>query len=328
MNDMKLYILAMTIFPLLAACGENPTQKFELHITDEDGKPLSGVTGKAWFNTSKKSGTGIDSYLVTGTTDDKGIVELQGETLHYQTAIGAEAVGYYPASKGGFWMKGKKGSRWEPWPVKENLILKKIVAPLPMYAVGSGDGMRIDFPRESEDSYGYDLFARDWVEPFGSGRIADFVFKQFVGFSPSPQEPMTGSMTLSFSNDEDGILAMPVGSDGGSELLGPHVAPTGFYAKDYAFTAKPLDQKKLVSADLANMVWVFRIRTVTDNEGKIASTHYGKIYGYPQIISMRGVPAIRFSYYLSGKANQPNLEWNMKTNLFKDLPEQNWPRNP
>lgn len=328
MNNMKLLVIALTMYPLLASCGENPIQKFRINITDESGKPVSGVTGKAWFNTSHPGGIGIDSYLVTGVSDNAGVVELQGKTIHYQTAIGAEMTGFYPASKGAFWMKGKSGNQWLPSPVEEKLVMKKIFKPISMYAAGSGEGMRIDFPKGIKNSYGFDLMVRDWVAPHGKGKNADFIFEQFDGFSTNPQEGTTGKLTLSFPNDGDGILAMHLESHGGSYLRSPSEAPTGSYAKTNEFTSKPLELMKVKSEDLENMVWVFRIRTKKDSEGNIVSTHYGKIYGYPQVMSMRGLPALRFTYYVNGVSNDCGLEWDMKTNLIENLPKQNWPQNP
>lgn len=325
MNFTKICVALM--LTLVSACGK-PVQKFELRITDETGNPLQGVTGKAWFNIVKEGSTSMDSYLLTNATDKNGKVELEGETLQYRTACGAEEEGYYPASKGDLWIKGQRGNRWEPWPVEVDLTLKKIINPVPMYAVNSGNGIGALMPDAENKSFGYDLLARDWVAPWGKGTTADFVFFGMEEFGTDPGQPMTGKLKIGFSNAGDGIIAMPIGSDGGSELLGPHKAPEGNYASEHAFMAKPAEKLGVPSQELANLVWVFRIRTVKDDQGRIVSSRYGKIYGYPQILSMRGRPAIRFNYYVSGIDNDRNLEWDMKTNLFKDLNKESWPERP
>lgn len=329
MNKSKLSnIILLTLIPFFSACGENSVQKFELKVTDESGKPLKGVTGKAWFNLSPESGAGMDSYLVSGSTNAEGKVELEGETLRYRTAVGAEAKGYYPASKGDFWMKEKNGNRWEPWPVRIDLVMKKILNPVPMFAYGGGDGIGLITPDSEDESFGYDLLKRDWVAPFGSGKVVDFVFTEFEDFNPDPQRPMTGKMKLTFPNEGDGIVAMPVGSDGGSELLSPQEAPEGFYAKEHPFVSMPSKLLGIASGNLDQLVWIFRIRTVTDEKGKIISSLYGKIYGYPQVLSNKGRPAIRINYYVNGKPNDRSLEWDMKTNLFLELKQENWPARP
>ena len=55
--------------------------------------------------------------------------------------------------------------------------------------------------------------------------------------------------------------------------------------------------------------FVFRVRTVLDEVGKVVSAHYGKIY--PE--------AYKIVYYFNPTENSPSLEFNPKQNLFKDL---------
>ena len=53
----------------------------------------------------------------------------------------------------------------------------------------------------------------------------------------------------------------------------------------------------------------FRVRTVTDKDGKIISAHYGKIYGdFPSFI-----------HYFNGTANDRNLEFDIGRNLLGNL---------
>jgi hypothetical protein len=58
------------------------------------------------------------------------------------------------------------------------------------------------------------------------------------------------------------------------------------------------------------------------------SAYYGKIQDHPDVLLFPQGPAFRMTYYLNGKENDRSLEWDMKTNLFKDLNQAHWPRQP
>jgi hypothetical protein len=58
------------------------------------------------------------------------------------------------------------------------------------------------------------------------------------------------------------------------------------------------------------------------------SARYGKIQGAPEVVFFSHGTAFRMTYYLNKDPNDRGLEWDMQNNLFADLPEHHWPRNP
>ena len=311
-----------TVVLLLAlaavSCGE-PEQKLRIRVTDESGTPLKDVacTGGWWKD-----------VFVHGTTGADGMVELTGRTGRHETLAKAKISGYYPSEIYGFMMTGMSGNHWEPWPVEVNLVMKKIRNPHPMYAVRPGDGMRFDFPKGDSTSYGFDLMERDWIAPNGKGKIVDFILEARKGdFKPHNDLP-PGEIYLSFPNPNDGIIPMEKAPLGGSELLSPQEAPVDGYLKEFSFSSDPLHDGIFPTVELGRRVWIFRIRTKVDEKGKVISGFYGKIQTHPNVLLFPRGPAFRMTYYLNGQENERNLEWDMKTNLFKDLKQEHWPRKP
>ena len=67
--------------------------------------------------------------------------------------------------------------------------------------------------------------------------------------------------------------------------------------------------------------YCFRIRTERDENGKVKSSLYGKIYGDPSFFLegsdrwKQKICGISYLYYLNPAPNDRNLEWDRKTNL-------------
>lgn len=313
----------------LGTCGE-PKQNLELTVTNEAKEPMQGVDCKAWLN-RRGTTSPLATYVVTGKTDERGITELIGETVRYQTAVAVETPGYYRSTASGHWTNSSEGNRWKPWPVKLNLILKKIIRPHPMYALKMSTGTplsRIKFPKSDDVSFGFDLIARDWVKPHGKGTVADFVLSTKSGAVLKGDHLPAGNMSLSFSNPADGIFAAVDAPAGGSDLMSPVNAPESGYFKEAFFSNHPRQDGLFPGTELSRRVWVFRVRTELDKDGKVISAQYGKIQGHPQVLLFSRGHAFRMTYYLNAKKNDRNLEWDRKNNLFKNLEAVQWPEYP
>lgn len=310
-------------------CGE-PRQKLELTVTNEAKEPMQGVECKAWLN-HRGTTSPLATYVVTGKSDEHGVAELIGKTIRYQTVVAAEASGYHRSTAHGRWASEREGSRWLPWPVKVNLTMKKKVNPHPMYALKMLSGTPlswITFPKSDAESFGFDLIARDWVKPYGKGEVADFVLSTKSGAIPKGDHLPAGNMSLSFSNPADGIVAAVDAPAGGSDLISPVNAPESGYSKEVFFSNHPRQDGLFPGTELSRRVWVFRVRTKLDNDGKLISAQYGKIQGHPQVLLFSQGHAFRMTYYLNAKKNDRNLEWDRKNNLFKDLETSQWPEAP
>lgn len=325
MKAIQIIIFTL-ILSFLSSCGRELEQRFDINVTDEDGKPLAGVTCEAWF---KRAANGtFEDYKIITLTDGNGRAVITGRTIWAPSSVRATLEGHYEAVVGNHWAREKEGNRWKPWPVELKMVMKKITNPKAMFAYATGPTDRIDFPDDVKNSYGYDLLLRDWVDPHGNGKVSDIVCEYSKYFNKLPNDILSGSVTIRFLNDGDGILPTSMASVGHSTLFSPTKAPSSGYVKSFNFVARASEAIGVNGSELSTMVWIFRIRTVKDSEEKVVSCHYGKISGYPQILIIRNTPGIRMTYFVNGTENDNGLEWDMTTNLFKDLPLQNWPKNP
>lgn len=311
---------------LLTACGE-PEQKFKVTVIDESNTPMKGVDVSAWFNRRGKNSP-LDSYKVTGSTNADGVVELQGETVWYQTSVSAQPEGYYKSMKYGHWTITRNANRWEPWPVEVNLLMKKIRNPKPMYALKPGTGMKFIFPKNADHPVGFDLLEHDWIEPYGKGSHSDFLI-WFKRNDPKAEASFPeGKMQLAFSRPNDGILPVFSEAEGGSILWSPSEAPVSGYMANTEFSSHPQNDGIHPTLSFERRTWVFRVRTELDSKGNIISAVYGKIQGAPEVIFFSHGPAFRMTYYVNGELNDRSLEWNQRNNLFSKLPQMHWPQNP
>jgi hypothetical protein len=319
MNTTKRNRTAALLLVLCTVSCGAPEQKLRIRVTDESGMPLKDAAcmGGWWKD-----------VFVHGTTDQDGIVELTGRTGRHETLAKAKVEGYYPSEIYRFMMTDMKGNHWEPWPVEVNLVMKKIRNPHPMYAVKPGEDMKFTFPKVDIPAFAFDLMARDWVAPHGKGKIADCVLTPRKGEAKTNELLPPGTMLMAFSNPNDGIVASADAPTGGSELASSTEAPVSGYLKECVFSNRPMEDGLFPGLELSRRVWVFRVRSKLNEKGNIVNAHYGKIQGQPEILFFRQGPAFRMTYYLNGKENDRNLEWDMKTNLFKDLKQNHWPSMP
>lgn len=202
-------------------------------------------------------------------------------------------------------MKGDSSTwstlRWEPWNPTVEVVLKQMGILLPMYA----KRIRIiDLPEPAKD-IGFDLEVGDWVAPHGKGRMADLIFT-----GTGEVAKVTYRLQWTFSNLGDGIQVVPLGQGARSELKSPKEAP----AEGYAPSLEINSEGRVSGADgrlgERPACFLFRVRTVLDEKGKVVSAYYGKIY--PEQLNI--------VYYLNPEPNSRSLEYDPARNLFGKLP--------
>ena len=173
-----------------------------------------------------------------------------------------------------------------------------------MYAKRIGSG-----PPAFNEPVDYDLMVGDWVGPHGKGITADMIF--FGKLDQKSRNDFDYELTIKFPKQDDGIQEFLVSeSEKGSGLRSPHAAPdTGYQEK----VVKSMHHHPGLGArdDMndPNRNYFFRVRTIKNDEGKIVSAHYGKIYG----------DFMQFSYYLNPTPNDRNIEFDLKQNLLGGL---------
>ncbi|MFA5189161.1 MAG: hypothetical protein WC740_00465 [Verrucomicrobiia bacterium] len=309
---MKTTSLILSIHLSCILCvgvlAELPQAAVTIKIVDEDEQSVPGaMTGAAYNDSSSKSMVN----LVKGLTDSSGLFLATAKTEGF-VSYGATKEGYYK-SVGEQGFSDVRGNRWQPWNPVIELVLKRIINPVPMYARRA----IIELPRLDTEA-GFDLEAADWVKPWGNGIQRDFVFRLTKRFAS--RNDYEAKLQLSFSHEGDGVQNVYVANNCGSELRLPRNAPPDGYEAVWDRTDACPNTVRV----RPDQNYFFRVRTeMTD--GKVHKALYGKIHGEIRFDVINSKTAIIiFTYYLNPDGTR-NLEFDQKRNLFQNLKSRETP---
>jgi hypothetical protein len=292
------------LFMLAASCvfaqsNTNEHQwKATIKVIDESGAPFFGALTTIGYYTNSLS------TVTDGITDTNGTFTLIHTAQSEYAEIGFEAKkdGYYS-----IWQGVSLYPPYDPakWNVEKTLVLKKIGIPIAMYAKFNVPGLKVP---EYGKPFAYDLAIGDWVGPYGKGINTDIIFQK--EYFDKGAEGYYSKVTVSFPKEGDGIQVYTVpDTEKGSGLRSPHEAPQNGYQAEVTREVSGLrGQPSKVEHD-PNRIYIFRVQTVKDHEGKIVSAHYGKIYG----------DFMQFTYYLNPTPNDRNIEFDPKQDLLHGL---------
>jgi len=299
----------MTPLVVLGALGY-PEGKLTLRVIDEEGQPVAGATAGITFELPGGSFLPMKKIPFRGVTDAEGKFSASASATA-DVVFGASKEGFYTTYGDPYRFKSRELGRWEPWDPTIELVLKRIVNPVPMYA----RRVVIELPVENTPA-GFDLMEADWVAPHGRGKCADFVF--LLRRQIKNQNDYWVNVTLSFSNPDDGIQRVERSAGGRSDLRLPRLAPENGYLNQWSIEHGCIPGKGFFSEPSANWDFVFRVRSIA-TDGSLNKALYGKIRGE---LEMGGYLAKRvgliFTYYLNPDGTR-NLEFDPKRNLFKSL---------
>lgn len=261
--------------------------------------------GIAWLDFSSDLWHAIHKNK-EGFTDRNGMISAIGRSgpkIH----CGANKGGYYHSNLQ-YWFKQEDQGRWQPWNPTIDLVLKKIVNPVPMYA----RELHIEIPAMGKP-LGFDLVQGDWVQPFGKGQNSDFVFNLTRRFENRRDFDVT--LELGFSNAGDGIQSVYAPQTTMSdELRLPRIGPTTGY-DDRWFRQDSYPGRVQIRED---QNYFFRVRSQKKGE-EIQRAWYGKIHGEIRFDAVNfKTPILMFTYYLNPDGTR-NVEFDPKRNLFKNL---------
>ena len=340
MKKMLFVGLVSGLMFSFAAQAGDPIVQMSFRVTDDFGNvvtnaPVGISTFLRWI---PGEGFGKDEHHNTsGTTDTNGLVTLELESktgdVRYSVFAGGTyfdgtlkmkvcGVDYYRDSGGGMLFTNSIGGKWQPWNPTVNLVIKRVLNPIPMYAKTLRNlSPPFQIP-EYGKAIGFDLMKGDWVAPYGKGETEDFIFKMDCtlrdGMTSDRYQMYDASLTLSFSNDGDGIQPFYIHPMRSSTLRLPRFAPESGYASNWVKTAYVhKDESHFENREDEN--YLFRVRTKRDKKGAITNALYGKISGR---LSFDYEKHISFTYYLNPTPNDRNLEFDPKQNLLKNLPWQ------
>jgi len=314
MTKSLISITVLSGLLLAVAAVELPLAKVTLHVIDEDGNNLSNVDANITFlNPIHKTGTwgSSDTFSRSGKTDSNGLFLIEqraGFQIHY-AASGANCY----KTTGRFDFKTEKDGQYQPWNPVFTVLLKKIIHPIPMYA----RRLQTEVPM-LDQPVGFDLMEGDWVAPYGKGKQDDFIFalkRRFVN-----RRDYEAIVTLTFSNRADGLHAVKTQTEYGSELRLPRIAPESGYVFETTTSVGAGAGKPAHEDARPDRSYLFRVRTVLDENNRPTSGLYGKIDGDIRLDSINSKTCILlFTYYLNPTPNDRNVEFDPKRNLFANL---------
>lgn len=280
-------------------------------VIDTEGVPVTNALIKHCFHNNR---TPDKERLVEKYTGTNGYAVFQGETsggLTYRV----QKDGYY-SSDGKYteWQEKwtppdspniKKG-RWQPWNPTFEVVLKQIKNPIPMYV----KSIRTDIPVPNT-FVGFDLERGAWVAPYGGGIRSDILFKLYRDLKS--WQDYRSSLTITFPSRGDGIQNIYATHKGGAELAMPYSAPLDGYTTNLFFEESNGNYQE----EREDQNYTLRVRTVLDENGKVASALYGKIHGNI-LFDVRGseTASLLFTYYLNPVPNDRNIEFDPDKNLF------------
>jgi len=299
---MKVYIFfllaALTCNGAMAQSNwSNYTWKISLKIIDEEGLSLSAVKVGVGFYTNSQPAS------IDGITDSNGLFtasqSVEPSAAGYLLGFSAEKEGYY-TTRSGLKLAEYDSFKWNP---TVTMMLKKNGKPIAMYARSVNEN-----PPVLGQSISYDLMMGDWVCEGHKGVNSDIIFQKWAYRKSGTDYEYKVRVTFPKSGDGIQIYTIP-DLEMGSDFRSPHDAPSDGYQPeiDKERSAHPGQPTK--NDDDPNRIYLFRVRTVLDHEGRVVSAHYGKIYG----------DFMQFRYYLNPTPNDRNIEFDPKHNLLGGL---------
>ncbi len=284
-----------------------------LKIVDQAGNVVSNAAVTGGFYNHGKKGYGFDK-----TAGPDGRVELKNRCVG-DLRFSIEKDGYYKTSLVYWFFKARyncvKDKRWAPWNPTIEVVLKRKINPVAMYVATYGiESHSIPFVGKE---VGFDLWENDWVQPDGRGKHADF-FVVFEWDGSKYANYKGSALTLLFKEPYSGTYRTK--TDSFSTLKSPYQADTNaVFDESIKFSyirgnnASETFDKQLKGGECL----ILRIRTRVDNDDRLISAHYAKIYGpmnFGYALEFPGSVGIR--YYLNPIENDPNLEADTTVNLL------------
>jgi len=306
-NRPILLSLILMLCSALSSCGfVMPEAELHVRVRDQNGNTVSGAEVGAFFPHIYGAGASVKGENIKVITDREGYALLRGR-IAGTVGGGVELSGYYRTQFEAVDFPGMH-HRGEFLKAEREAILKEIHNPIPMYARPLRE---LKLPGLNAP-FGFDLEVGDWVAPHGEGKTADIIF-EIKGRNESYREHDL-TLEISFPNEGDGLVEFEGVRNIGSQLRSEHLAPENGYRSSLSLSKKALyDQKssQWLNESKPGSNYYLRIRTVLDEDGKVISANYGKIYGNFEFLNFIKAEA----YYFNPTPNDRNIEFDTQQNL-------------
>lgn len=286
--------------------------KVTVKVVDEDNTPVDQANVEIGFRDmytkepGKGWGTGrVVCHPAKGKTDSNGLFSASDNTSP-NVVVTVTKEGYYESNKGVF---NEDGVAHEGI---LTVVLRKKINPVAMYAKKQHSVWKPSKIPVFNQDVGYDLEAGDWVAPHGKGKTTDFVFN-VAAENKDPKKDRKCVYSIKFTNEKDGIQEYNAEKGNQSVYRWPYEAPEDGYSatlEKYNIVTSGSREKNIKNDNEIN--YIYRVRTKTDEKGKILQAKYGKINGEITVFSDGD---IQFAYYFNPSGNR-SLEFDVDKNLF------------
>jgi hypothetical protein len=317
---MTRAVSALTVLAalLLAGCG-GPVAHVVVAVRDEDGSAVTNVEVGVGTYVRRIPGLGSSATAQVGArTDTNGYARLTIPSRRGDLYLRMRPTeGFYYDRGIELRMTNAVVGRWQPWGQTNVLVVRRIVNPIPMYAMRFGGNVPVN-----GKPVGFDLMKGDWVEPYGRGSVPDFVFHaEWTSFGRNEHRHLRfdAKINLTFSNEGDGVFEVRIprhSSPRGSVYRMPRRSPADGFTPRLSWVEYENDEGHS-ALEPEDLNYFIRVRTQRDATGNIVSGHYGKIHGPIQFWVNDGGATFQMTYYLNPTPNDLNTEFEPKRNLLK-----------
>ena len=295
-TPILLTYLALLVLPACAQTNSEHEWNATIKVIDEAGFLVHGALATIGYYTNSVP---VTAESITGTN---GVFRMS------HTALSDIADVSFEAKKDGYYSIWQQVNLQPPynsakWNMEKTLVLKRIEKPIAMYARWVNEN-----PPTLGQPIGYDLMMGDWVCDGHKGVNADIIFQKWAYRKSGADYEYKVKVTFPKAGDGIQIYTIP-DSEMGSGLRSPHEAPVEGYQPELNKERSAHSGQPAKNDDDPNRVYLFRVRTALDHDGKVVSAHYGKIYG----------DFMQFTYYLNPTPNSRNIEFAPKQGLLGGL---------
>jgi len=166
---------------------------------------------------------------------------------------------------------------------------------------------------DSDKPVGYDFEKGDWVKPWGAGEVSDVEFFYTEDRINPAGDTYKLHLMMRFPEEHNGANLKK--KDMVSAFKTDYAVSDNIFQQQYDFKIereKGMYSQRDKFGDAEYLA--FRVRSKTNEVGKIISAYYGKMDRLEYAIGKEG--KIRLRYYLNPNENDRNIEFATGQNLF------------
>lgn len=259
-------------------------------VEDDLGRPVPDAKVHIWLGLENHKDCGKAYYDYT---DSDGRYVLDGKTTGL-VRYSFIKDGYYE-TVGELRLEGTedkqnavRDGKWQPYGECKRMVLKRVRNPI------ANPFHHGNFPVPAFGIWmGFDLERFDLCPPYGKGLHKDVLLRYVFNKDPLVRGKIYASMEMSFTNNPH-AGAYILKKDKWSDFQSCYVADTNnaFSINTFKYEISRTREEIFKNEEFPEDSYiVFRTRTTVDRDGRLVSTHYGKIYGgwdYPRLLHFGG----------------------------------------